>query len=235
MILIYNPDLSDAMLHTLKNLGAWLIPSLRLPQLPKGISGHPDIQIHSIDDKTAICAPECYPYYRQHLPRDITLMKGNSPLFRTYPNDCAYNAARIGNFVFCNTACCDSRLLTEYQNRGYTIVHTKQGYTKCNLCVITDKFVFTEDEGIHKTIMGNKLPIESILLPKGEISLKGYPYGFIGGAAGHAGDSILWYGSPKSCSYALKIENILRRNQKKEIVLSKEKLCDLGGIICFFR
>ncbi len=232
MIFIYNPDLSETMKQTLQRFSNVCIPSLRLPHLPDGIATHPDLQIHPIDAKTVLCAPECFPYYQKVIPEHITVLSGITPLSGTYPGDCAYNAAGVGDFLFCNTSGVDAKLLELHRRRGKKIIHVNQGYTKCNLCPITDHLVFTEDLGIHNTIIDNNIPIKSILLPKGEIPINGYPHGFLGGSCGKGENSIFWYGNLNSCSYAREIRDIMDKEQIIEVPLSTEPLYDLGGIIC---
>ena len=232
IILIYNPELSTAMDKTLKNLDVICIPSLVLKNLPKGIAGHPDLQIHPLDYKTVICAPECFKYYREQLPKRIDVIPGDTSLTGTYPGDCAYNAARVGDFIFCNTKCTDKKLLQWYNERNFKIIHVNQGYTKCNIFPVTDKILITEDVGIHNIITDNCLPIECYMFPNQGVFLNGFPYGFIGGSCGVYKNIVFWYGNPNSCKGYSKIKKIISGTQKIEVVLSEEKLCDLGGIIC---
>ncbi len=232
MILIYNPELTPVMKKTIESLGYLFIPSMPLTKLPPGIAAHPDMQICPIDETTLLCAPECLNYYSRVLPESVTVIPGKTRLDGTYPRDSAYNAAEVGDFFFCNTKCIDKKLLHLKKEAGKKIIHVNQGYTKCNIFAFSSKGLFTEDYGIHNTIMVNRLPIESILLPKGEINLNHYGYGFIGGSCGICEKNVFWYGNPDLCSYHKTIHHILEREGIKEVSLSQENLHDLGGIIC---
>ncbi len=232
MILIYNPELTPAMKKTLESLGHLCIPSMPHPKLPPGIAAHPDMQICPIDETTLLCAPESLNYYSKLLPKSITVIPGETQLDGTYPRDSAYNAAEVGDFFFCNIKCIDKKLLRIKKETGKKIIHVNQGYTKCNIFPFSNRGLFTEDLGIHNTIMVNKLPLENILLPPGEIHLNNYSHGFIGGSCGRCEKIVFWYGNPDSCSYYKTIHHILQREEIKELSLSQENLSDFGGIIC---
>ena len=232
MILIVNNEIPENMLNKLVSKGYNVIKSMKLSDVNMPVATHPDIQVHKLQDDLLVCAPECYEYYRSCIPDRIMIYKGSTKLFGTYPNDCAYNVARIGSYVFSNTKHTDKNILEFYRQNNKKIIHVKQGYTACNSLVIGN-VILTEDIGIHNTIMVNKLKIKSILLPKGEISLTGFPYGFIGGAAGGLKNKLYWYGSPATCSYCNILKDVLKEEGVNSIALSSDPLQDLGGIICF--
>lgn len=233
MFFILNRFAPQSMYEKLCLQGHFVIPSANISSLPHPLATHPDLQIHILDEKTAVCAPECFSYYRAYLPKSIYLVKGESELTGTYPGDCAYNVARTGRVVFCNTKYTDPLILKFYRDRGVQIIHVNQGYTRCNICPVTNELILTEDEGIHNTIMGNKGSVTSILLPKGEVELTGYPYGFIGGSCGHDGKTIYWYGNPKCTSFYDEIYELLQKYRLNSISLGEGSLCDFGSIICF--
>ena len=233
MVLIIHKKTPKQMIKRLKTMGHMVIPSMTCPGLSAAVAEHPDMQIHSLRKDLAMVPSTCYAYYREKLPVSIELIAGDKNLGGTYPEDCAYNVAKVGNLLFCNTRCVDPKLLAFYQGERFQIIHTNQGYTKCNMTIFGKDLIITEDLGIHNNIIANKLPIQSILIPVGEVSLSGFPHGFIGGAGGGMEEVLFWYGNPRHCSYfeTLKIEAEQRGIQN--IALSQEKLCDLGGIICF--
>ena len=232
MILIVNKKASHTIKTTLKNMGHNVVDSMEYPGFHDATATHPDMQIHVLKHDLAICAPSCYTFYRERLPESIKLIKGDKEITGTYPNDCAYNVAKVGNFIFCNTNCASPQLLNYYKEENMQIIHVNQGYTKCNMAIIGVNTVITEDIGIHNTIMENRIPIKSILIPKGEVSLCGFPYGFIGGACGGNEKMILWYGNPEICSYNILLKDAMK-GKVESITLAKRPLEDQGGIICF--
>ena len=232
MLLVVHANTPETTIQQLQAMGYQVIRSMKCRALPDTVAEHPDMQIHLLRDDLAIVPPECYSYYRAKLPDSVELLLGESELTGTYPGDCAYNVARIKNTVFCNLKAVDPKLLAYYQGEGFSIIHNNQGYTKCNMAVIGNEVVVTEDIGIHKTIIANKLQIDSVYIPKGEVKLPGFPYGFIGGACGGWDHTLFWYGNPMSCSYYGTIEMMCENIGVKNISLFKGSLYDMGGIIC---
>lgn len=230
MHIILNHDFIDMVEDSeiLENV----IPTFNISAIKSSLKYHPDIQIHPIDNNNLVCAPECYDYYRNCLPTTINIIKGSANIGDTYPSDCAYNVTRVGNFVICNTKIIDRTILNIYKDMGFTFIHTNQGYSKCNIAIIDEETILTEDEGIHNTIIVNQIPIKTYLMQKGEIFLNGFDYGFIGGACGLIENRLLWYGNPQNLSYYKQIKEITEERQILNISLSNQPLGDFGGIIC---
>lgn len=208
--------------------------SAKLRTADESISAHPDIQIHFITDNTAVCAPEVYEHYINILPPHINLKCGSCEIARTYPSSCAYNIARVGKYIICNTRCAEKTILKHYADNNYEIVHVNQGYAKCNICVVSSNLIVTEDKGIFNTVSKN-CDIAAVLIEPGNIRLDGYDYGFIGGASGLAKDdnmlffcgNISAHKQRKTICDALKSENV------KYTELSDCPLYDFGSIITF--
>lgn len=206
---------------------------MQRPLVSNMIAQHPDMQIHPLRRDLAIVSPACYEFYRKQLPDSIELIMGEKDVTGTYPSDCAYNVARFHQFVFCNTKYTSRKLLDYYRGENMQIIHINQGYAKCNMAFLGEDCIITEDAGIHKTIIVNKLPMHSILVNQGEISLKGFPYGFIGGACGGDETQLFWYGNPEFCSYYPVLKKEAEKRRVEIIALEEKPPEDLGGIICF--
>ena len=218
------------MQETLLNLGYDVVLSSEIEGSNSLIKYHPDIQIHVLDEKNIVCAPNCYEYYKTVLPGEINLIKGKKELDVTYPNDCAYNVARVGEYVLCNTHTTEKTILDYYKNKKH-IIHVNQGYAKCNICIIDKNTILTEDIGIHNTIIHSKLQLNSYLIPKGSILLKHFPYGFIGGASGKTEKNLFWYGNISAHPSYNTIYNIVSQKGLKMISLSNDPIEDFGSII----
>lgn len=231
MIFVVNKNIPNEMYQCLCAYGR-IIKTKQLMNIEGSLALHTDIQLHKASDDTAFCPPEVYEYYRRQLPAHIKLYMGNKNPDRTYPGDCAYNISQFGKNVIANTKSADKIIMKYYTENGYNIIHVNQGYAACNIQIIGNTLL-TEDVGIHNIITVNNIAEQSVLLPKGEVILEGFPYGFIGGTAGVADNKLYWYGSAEKCSYS----KILRETAKKEgienIFLSDTALHDFGGIVCF--
>ena len=216
----------DIVKHNLKNLGNVFYSSY-LDIEDKSVSSHPDMQIHFISDAAAVCEPTLFEYYRRVLPDYISLKKGSVKIGRTYPENCAYNIARIGSDILCNTKYAEKSILDYYKKQNYHIIHINQGYAKCSICPINDKAFITEDKGIFGTV--SKIDgIKPILIEVGEVSLDGFEYGFIGGASGTAEEAVLFSGRVSK-----NIAEIVKNEGRSVTILSDVALRDIGSIISF--
>ncbi len=218
-------NMPDKMIYKLETFGE-VYKGSKLNIEDESVSYHPDMQIHFLNDNFAICPEEVYDYYRKSLPDDIKLLKGFSVLGITYPENCAYNIARVGNSIICNEKISDTKIIDYYKEHKFNIINVKQGYAKCNIAPLCDDLFITEDEGIYKIAV--KSGLKPILIPKGYICLEGFDYGFIGGATGLINNKLLFCGCvPDS------IKVVLERNFIEYIELSDDKLTDYGSIISF--
>jgi len=221
-------ELFDALdMHRIK-----YYKSYDLKFLYKPVNTHPDMQIHFITKSIAVVAPSAYEYYKEILPKGIILYTGAKDPDGTYPGDCAYNVAKVGKKVIGNLTYTDVVIKKLYTKLGFEFINVKQGYTKCNLCIVDENSAITEDEGLYKILNENRIDV--LKIPKGEVLLKNFDNGFIGGASGFVGQKKLaFYGDISKCSYFKSIENFVTSRQVDIICLSQTKLKDFGSILFF--
>lgn len=230
MNFIIDRTLPDKMRKTLKIYG-YIYESATVGTEDKVISTHPDLQIHFVTDNLAFCAPETLTHYQKILPNNIILKAGTSCVGSTYPSNCAYNVARVGNIVICNTKCTDKTILDFYGKNGNTIINVNQGYSKCNICPISDSSFITEDKGIFNATKDIK-EIRTYLITAGTVHLDGFEYGFIGGATGIYNKKLFACGKVADCIKE-DMYNIIKNENIEYIELSDDKLRDFGSIIVF--
>ncbi len=232
MSVIIDMTVSGEILDSLKRKGVRYYLSCRHPNLPEPIATHPDIQIHFIDNKTAVVAPEVYDYYDNLIGEEVKILKGDTKLSGTYPLDCAYNVTRLGKFIIGNLSYMDTKIKQIYQDRGFEFIHINQGYSKCSICVVDDISVITEDEGIYKALVPHNINV--LKLNSGTVTLDGFDYGFIGGATGFVSDKVLAFcGNPSMESYFESMEEYINSKSVDIIYLSSTKLKDYGSILYF--
>lgn len=206
--------------------------SYSLDFLYKPVNTHPDMQIHFITKDCAVVAPSAYNYYRSILPECIILHKGEKDPNSTYPGDCAYNVAKVGKKVIGNLEYTDSVIKKIYTELGFRLINVKQGYTKCNLCVIDDNSVITEDEGLYRRLAEEGFDV--LKIPSGEIKLKNFDNGFIGGASGYvANKKLAFCGDISKCSYYENVKHFINSKGIDIIFLLQTAPEDFGSIIFF--
>lgn len=228
---IVDKKIDKNILNNLSKYGNIILTG-EAPDLYEPVNTHPDIQIHFLNNSLAVCCPELYNYYRQKLPNIIELKSGKSKVGGGYPNDAAYNAALVGKNLVCNTKYIDKIIIDYYKKIGYNIINVNQGYTKCNICPVSNNAVITEDAGIASEL--RKYKIDVCQINHGEVSLKNFPYGFIGGATGNIPDNkIGFFGDIKRHSNYAQIKDFISKYNKEIVCLSDCIISDFGSIIAF--
>jgi len=195
------------------------------PWIYNPVNTHPDLQIHFAKNNLAFVPPELFEYYKSILPDYMKIKIGNKSLGGSYPEDVAYNIARIGNFVVANENYADEHIMSYYRQNNFKIINIKQGYAKCNVC--TDgRVAVTEDEGIYKKLCENG--VKTLLISPGNVKLDNFPYGFIGGASGYVKNKIVFCGKVSE-----EVICFFKENGTDVFSLDMENLTDYGSVLYF--
>ncbi|MCX7714202.1 MAG: hypothetical protein N2171_00515 [Clostridia bacterium] len=223
---------SRKIIDSLKKLGIKPIFSCKANSLYDAVCGHPDMLLHHLGDKVFACTSECYRYFEKLLP-DCKLIQGTGFLRSNYPFDIAYNVARINNLAFHNLKYTEKVISEYYEKVGVKLINVKQGYAKCNVCIVQDKAIITSDKSIAKRADDYNLDV--LMIREGYIELKDFPYGFIGGASGLISPNCLVFaGDIKNHPDYERILEFCHKYYVQIYSLSDEKLTDIGSIIPVF-
>lgn len=229
---IIDKNAEKSVFSELDELGVKYYKSFDMKKLYEPVNTHPDMQIHFAGKNIAFVAPSAYEYYRSILPKNVELQKGNNDPGETYPSDCAYNIAVIGKYVICRLKSAEKNIIDYYADNGYEFIDVKQGYAKCNICIVGENSAITEDENIYHNLI--KAGIDTLKIPVGEISLKNYDYGFIGGASGFISENkIAFIGNFSAADYYDELFNFIKNKGKDIIFLSSVKPSDYGSMLFF--
>ena len=110
------------------------------------------------------------------------------------------------------------------------IIHAKQGYSKCSLCIVSDNAVITEDNGLAHLLKNYQFDV--LLITSGDIYLSDAHCGFLGGASCKVSqDKMYFSGDLSSHKDFESIVNFLDFYNVKPIYNKSRKLTDFGGII----
>lgn len=147
-----------------------------------------------------------------------------------YPNDVKLNCVRIDNKLICNKKTVAPEILLQAEKDNLIIIDTRQGYTKCSVCVVDNNCIITDDESIYKSTQN--FFDDVILISKGSVLLEGMNYGFIGGATGKLSDKIIAFnGRIESHTDHNIIIDTLYKHNIAAVELTPDKLEDIGSII----
>ena len=180
---------SDEILNYLKKLNIEPIKTIKCEDLQEPVDGHPDMVIHPVDFQTFVVAPNVYDYYRNVLEeKSIKVIKGGKTLSRNYPEDIAYNVARIGRYAVHNLQHTDQVLKYYLEEAGIEFIHVNQGYSKCSTAAVNVSKALTSDMLIHEKLKSYN--IDCMYINPEVVFLQGYNHGFIGGCAGLISEKI---------------------------------------------
>jgi hypothetical protein len=217
--------------NELRLAGVDVIKTVPCTQFYEAIMGHPDMLMHPLSGNKLVIAPNVFDKLQPVLTKKgFALTKGETWLNRNYPENIAYNVLRIGSKAFHHTKYTDKALLRELEREQVDLIHVKQGYTKCAVCIVNEKAVITADRRLAETM--EKQGMECLLIPTGGIHLEGLDYGFIGGSAGLLSKNTLAFtGKLDNIKEYYKIVDFLSRLGIEVKILSTKQIFDIGTII----
>lgn len=193
------------------------------------ICGHADIMVHSLCDSVVVAEPTVAEYFKNKMP-EIEVIPGKTILNEKYPFDIAYNAARVGNNIICNKNFTDDVILNFANKNDLNLINTKQGYTKCSICVVSNDAIITSDKNIQSVAIKNKIDV--LLVNDNEIKLNGFDHGFIGGATGLLNENILAVnGNIEFHTNYNEIMTFCAKHGVEVISLNNDEITDIGSIL----
>ncbi len=154
----------------------------------------------------------------------------NSQISSPYPNDIPLNVAYTGRYIICNSSYTAKDILRFANVNNIEILKTKQGYSRCNLCIVNDNAVITEDKGLAHLL--KKYQFDVLVISSGDIHLSDTHYGFLGGASCKISHNEMYFsGDLNQHKDYENIVNFLNQYNVKPIYNKYRQLTDFGGII----
>jgi len=222
---------SDEIINYFKKNNIEVIKTVKCSDLQEPVNGHPDMVMHPIDEKTFVVAPNVYDYYYDIFKsKGIKVIKGGKTLSRNYPEDIAYNVARVGKYAVHNTHHTDQVLKYYLEEANIEFIHVNQGYSKCSVASIDENKAVTSDASIHEKF--KLYNIDCMYIDPEIVHLKGYNYGFIGGCIGLINEKIfLSTGKISDDDILIKLKKFIHSSGYIYEEASSQQIIDLGSII----
>ncbi len=227
MLVFTDCRLSQKAADTLALYGHAPLPCPPHPELDPAIASHPDMLLFMTQGGIFSHA-ELIPALEglhPHLP----LIPIAKRVLRQYPHDVLLNAARVGSFLLCRPDAVADELIEYAKKQGLTVLPVRQGYAKCNTCIVSDHAVITEDASIEKALAS--VGFDVLRIPQGHVQLEGYPYGFIGGASGNDGTHVFFCGDLSLHPDGARMANFCKRHGRVPISLAEHPLRDVGSLL----
>ncbi|MDD6814990.1 MAG: hypothetical protein PUE84_00895 [Firmicutes bacterium] len=152
-----------------------------------------------------------------------------SRLGERYPADAIYNACCTGRYFIHKLKCTDPQLLDLAKSAGLTLIDVPQGYTRCSCLPVNENSIITADQGILRAC--RRAGLQCLEAGPGFVRLPGYPYGFLGGAAGRVGNTILFHGNLDAHPDGPRIRAFIEERGLRCVDFEEFPLTDIGSVI----
>ena len=219
------------ILNALRNLGIDVIEINSCQKLNKPVNSHADILLHHLGgNQIVIINGEAYLTEKLHQQGFAVMYSNVCTSNVLYLNDILLNAARVGNWLFAKKTALDMVIRDYCAENRIKLISVKQGYAKCSTVIVNEESIITADKSIQEA--AKTVGIDVLQITPGYVQLKGYEYGFLGGACGLISKNKLAFaGNIKTHPDYEKIKYFCNEKQVELISLIDGPLLDVGGIL----
>lgn len=197
------------------------------------ISNHTDLMVF-VHDKI-YCEPSVF----QSVFRQIVkvhgeawskqhIICGEGVIGPNYPEDVKYNVLALAQHMFHLLSVTERRIVGEI---NLQCVNVNQGYTRCSCLPIGKTAIITEDATLGKVVADYGYDV--LLIERGHVELKGFPYGLFGGSGGQIDDKIVFNGSLSKHPNHDEIKRFIENRGLSIVELHDEGLIDSGSILYY--
>ena len=203
-------------------------------RLPSPVASHADMLLFNIKDR--IFANSEYIQQNESLfsllsEYGYSVTPCHNAVSDKYPNDIAFNVARIGSCLYGNISHNAAEIIDYAKKNGIEAINVKQGYAKCSTVILGDKAIITADSTISDAAEKNGISVLKIENSPSAIHLLGYDYGFLGGACGAFERKIYFVGDISTHPSGVDIVNFCHVYGFETVSVLDGQLTDIGGII----
>ena len=203
------------------------------PYVDPRLSGHADLSVLHLGGNRLLLAPylKRSSFSQQLEDRGFDIRFADIEQSALYPNDAQMNVCILGNKVIYNPQT-GSDAIVKYLTigNGAIQISSRQGYSRCSVCVVNDNAIITADEGICRSAKAHGVDV--LKIRPGYIDLPGFDYGFIGGASFKISDTKLAFtGRLDSHPDAERITEFASLHNVDIVYITDKPAFDIGGVI----
>lgn len=208
---------------------------IHLPEfkmLDKPVSAHPDMLIALLPNNAILTYKTYYEKNKKLFNELGNFVVTEDDPGKKYPEDIKLNALFVKNTLISHKNVSNTlvnSLFTFSDNKSINRITTKQGYARCSTCLLDAEHAITSDPSIKRAL--NEADIDVLEISAGNIKIKGYDTGFIGGASFVYKDTVYFFGDISKHADADKITDYIESLDKQYVSLSKDELTDYGGAV----
>lgn len=218
--------IDERIINRLQELGANVIKCNPIEHLIDYEKYHADMQLLIVSDTAFISSDSVY---LQNYLKDKYNVIVVDALQSKYPNNILLNAIYIDGYLICKEYSVAHQLIEYAKNNHIKILNTNQGYSRCNALILKNRAVITSDPSICKATAC--AGINTLKIASGSIYLDDNNYGFIGGASGVIGDTVLFFGDIRTHPDYKRITEFIKNEGMEYICLCDGVLKDIGGLV----
>lgn len=197
-------------------------------KIDSAVSAHADMAALHLGKNVVITDKFQVNLQEKLIASDFEVHSTQKEIAGKYPHDIALNFAVSGNDIIGNFKYADENLLNMVSDMNK--IHVKQGYCKCSVLIVDENAIITDDESIFRKMLENGA--DALLVSKGDISLSGHEYGFIGGASGKISkDTVVFFGNVRAHRDFENIASFIESYGCKYVCTDYNNLRDIGGFI----
>lgn len=201
------------------------------PDIDPRLAGHADLSVFPAGEKRVYLAP----YLRESDFAAEMEASGFHILFppirqqTDYPHDAQLNLCPVGSrLLYYPKSACKEIVMFLTNKRGLLDIPVRQGYTRCSACVIDGESLIAADRGLAGAAEAAGLTV--LRIRPGAVSLPGFAYGFLGGAAFLGNDKeLVFTGRLDQHPDKASILEFLEKRTVTPRYLTDEPVFDIGG------
>lgn len=214
----------------LNKIGIETLKVEKSADLDSEISCHTDLLFNYCGNKQAVIAPNQMILNKRIKELGCRVDVAEFEPFSPYPNDILLNSAIINENMLCKKNATSKYLMDFTEQNNIKIFDSKQGYSKCSICIVNEKAIITEDNGITSLLKNSQIDV--LKIESGFIRLSDIHHGFLGGASGKIGkNKIFFNGNLEEHPSYKAIIKFLQFYNVEPIFDKSYKLTDIGSII----
>lgn len=214
----------------LNNLGIETLVVKKSDRLDDEISAHADIQFSYCGSKIAVISQKQTLLNEKVKTLGCRVEVAEFEPFSPYPNDILLNHIFLNDCFIAKLDSTSEKALNFAKNSNLKLINAKQGYSKCSVCVVSEKAIITEDNGISSLLKKSQMDVLEI--KSDFIKLSEDHYGFLGGASGKISkDELFFNGNLEEHPSYVDIINFIKYHNVKPVYDKSYKLTDIGSVL----
>ena len=223
----------NVLQNGIEALGGSIIPMPDNPYVDARLSGHTDLSVLHLGGDKLLLAPYLKGSELSHqlVRRGFDIDLADIEQSSLYPGDAQMNVCILGDKVIYNPKTVPNAIVKYLAINNRTVhIISRQGYSRCSVCIVNDNAIITADEGICRGAEAHGVDV--LKIRPGYIDLPGFDYGFIGGAGFKISDTKLAFtGRLDRHPDAERIIEFASLHNVNIVYITSKPAFDIGGAI----